>query len=142
MSVNNFINSSEVVAAYCVGCLVGTFSSVLGIPPNDLLAAFVGSFLSLAFIKPHHWGEWINYTTTENRKLETFFWLRRTFLVAFILLANAVVAACAAQFLPSLHDYEYLSSIHSEMLSLLLAAVGQAFAPRIFSGPKQARTKT
>jgi hypothetical protein len=124
--------NADAVVLICSGCLLSTFSSILGVPQLDLLAGFAGSFMSLAFTKPKHWGDWINYENPGDIKIESLLWIRRTILIAFILTANALVMSALAQNLPvGAHSFAFMDAIHTETLSFIMSAFGQKLLPRL-----------
>ena len=112
------------IAALCSICTVSGLSQVIGLPENDLISGVIGAFLSLAFVKPYHWGDWINYPPQKTVAMESLFWLRRAFLITFILVAVAIVMTSVAQAIKPDH-------LDSRVFSLLLSATGQACIPAI-----------
>lgn len=118
-----------------VFCLLAV---AFGVAQGDLIAAMAGAFFGLAYTKPVHWGDWLTVPRTESRIANAYYWARRIIIVAFILLATAVLCTIVAQgaqvaaaegatLVPA-----WLAKINSKALALICSACGQYFIPRLF----------
>lgn len=128
------MNQTEFASA-CIGTgCASIFASLLGLPEIWLIPALVGALLSLAFIKPVHWGTWLDIPPTTKTSVTVFYWLRRVIIVAFILSAVAILAAALVTAIqetaPAKDGLLYLvQHIDPRVTALMFGAAGQAFIP-------------
>ena len=117
----------------CVYSVLCKLSVAVGLPQMDLVAGSLGAFVSLAFYPPRHWSGWINYKPTSSLKMELFYWLRRTFMVMFILCAVVLVMVSLVQIMHTTPETVRWHSLDTRILSLLSCAAGQAVIPKLLN---------
>lgn len=132
MSVNGGVANlnGAIVCSYPISCFI---SAISGLPEKDIIAGSIGAFISLAFIKPHHWSDWINYKPQKQLKKEIVAWLKRTFLIGFILFSIVILMVALVQVFHNAPEFQRYKHIDTRLLSLLSCAGGQATVPLIFN---------
>lgn len=128
---------SQEVACISSGifCLI---AAAFGVAQGDLVAGIAGALFGLAYTKPDHWGTWLNVPRTDSRASNAYYWMRRILVVAFILIATAVICTIVAQAAQVASGEQgtlvpgWIAKVNSRALSLAFSFGGQWALPRFF----------
>lgn len=117
-------------AASCIGaCAAAAVLNAAGLPPLDLGMGFAGAMFSLGFVKPTHWGDWLNPKPADSYMRQLWLWARRIALVAFIVTGAAVFMTAFAQASPHFPLLGWTERIMPPIRSLMAGFAGTSAIP-------------
>ena len=117
-------------AASCIGaCAAAAVLNAAGLPPLDLGMGFAGAMFSLGFIKPTHWGNWLNPPSGAKHWVQVYYWGRRIALVAFMVAGAAVLMTGIAQATPHFPGMGWTGKVISPIRSLIGGFLGLSVIP-------------